>query len=84
VGPVEQGIRQDLLRIPLLHQEGGLAQLAVVLAEAIDFGPEDKDLAALSGRLQAVLTELAKFKAPGAKGGKVDDLNARRQKRRGA
>lgn len=57
---------------------------ALTLAKAVDAKPEPRDLAALSRELRATLADLAKFEAPGQKGGAVDDLNARRQKRRHA
>jgi hypothetical protein len=84
MGPEERGVRKDLRRVPVEHRSGGLATTALTLARAIDAGPEARDLAALSRELRATLTDLAKFESPGQKGGKVDDLNARRQKRRGA
>lgn len=84
MGPVERGTRKDLRRIPLEQRSGGLAQAAVVTARLIDAGPDARELPALVRELRATLTELAKFEAPGQKGGMVDDLNARRQKRRGA
>jgi hypothetical protein len=84
MGPEERGVRKDLRRVPAEHRSGGLAATALKLAKAIDAGPEPRDLAALSRELRALLIELAKFEAPGAKGGAVDDLNARRQKRRAA
>jgi hypothetical protein len=90
VGGVERGVRKALRRVPAEHRTGGLAATALELARAIDYrdsdgdGPDPRDLAALSRELRATLTELARFEAPGAKGGAVDDLKARRQKRRGA
>lgn len=84
MGPVERGIRKDLRRIPLEHRSGGLALAALVLARSIDSEADTKELAGLARELRAHLTELAKFEAPGVKGGKVDDLNARRQARRAA
>lgn len=84
MGGVERGTRKVLRRVPDEHRSGGLAATALVLAKSIDAGPDPRDLAALSRELRATLTELAKFEAPGQKGGKVDDLNARRQRRRGA
>jgi hypothetical protein len=45
-------------------------------------GLDPRDLAALSKELRATLADLASFKETKAKGGKVDDLNARRQARR--
>jgi hypothetical protein len=84
MGSEERGVRRDLRRVPVEHRSGGLAVAALTLAKAIDAKPEPRDLAALSRELRATLMELAKFEVPGAKGGAVDDLNARRQKRRAA
>jgi hypothetical protein len=84
MGGVERGVRKALRRIPAEHRTGGLAMVALELARSIDAGPDAKELPGLSRELRAALTELARFEAPGAKGGKVDELNARRQKRRGA
>ena len=81
-GPEELAVQADLQRVPVEHRSGGLAVTALTLAKAIDAGPEVRDLAALSRELRATLTELVKLEAPGQKGGAVDDLNARRQKRR--
>jgi hypothetical protein len=87
VGPEERGVRKDLRRVPPERRSGGLAALALKLARLIDHPLAEtmpRDIAALARELRATLTELAKFEAPGQKGGAVDDLNARRQKRRGA
>jgi hypothetical protein len=82
MGPVERGTRREIRKVPVEHRTGGLAALAVILSRFMDSNPDPKELAALSRELRATLADLAKLEAPGAKGGTVDDLNARRQARR--
>lgn len=60
-----------------------LTALSTVLAAQIDVCESSRDLAALSGRLQAVLLELDQLDAT-KKEGDVDDLASRRAARRAA
>ncbi len=60
-----------------------LSELRQVLAGAIDAGPVPRDLAALSRRLMSVMAELAAL-PQAEKESPVDDIAARRQKRRTA
>ncbi|MEV1331136.1 hypothetical protein AB0J20_16340 [Micromonospora costi] len=54
------------------------------LASAIDDCDSLRDLAALSGRLQSVLEEIAELAPPEQKGDAVDEIAQRRNARRSA
>lgn len=54
------------------------------LASAIDKGPEPRDLAALSRRLEVVLAELDGLRVPGRKETVADALAARRKAKEAA
>jgi hypothetical protein len=89
-GMVELATTKDIGALPESVRESGLAQAAITLARTVDtlnsageFGSE-RDLATVARELRLYMVELAKSEGSGAKGGKVDDLNARRQARRAA
>jgi hypothetical protein len=89
-GMVELAVARDIEALPERVRGSGLALTAVTLARVVDMLNStgqpgySRDLAAISKELRATLTELAKSGAPGAKGGKVDDLQRRRAARRNA
>jgi hypothetical protein len=58
-----------------------LEELRDVLAQAIDAGPPARDLSPLSRQFAAVLKELGEL-APARKDDAVDEVTARRSKRR--
>lgn len=60
----------------------GLIALRNTLARNIDACDSLRDLAALSGRLQAVLEEIAQLEPPKVEGDGVDEIAQRRATRR--
>jgi len=85
-------VRRDLRRVPAAERTGGVAQLALTLAAQMDATgaqsgevPVDlMDLTSLARQYHAVLATLAKMQAPVVEANPVDELEARRARRRGA
>lgn len=82
-GPVLTAVRSDLARLPADLQSSTTAAAAQALATSIDLGTETyRFQASLVNQLVACMSELA-AKAPAeSEGDAVDDLNARRARRR--
>lgn len=82
-GPHVRAVRSDLRRLPREDRAGGLAVHALELARRLDEDDASlRDLAAVSARFHAVLTELAKKQEPPAVLDPVDELAAARRRRR--
>ncbi len=80
--PVEDGLRQDLARLPADMRTGGVAQVALFCAQALDTGGlSPRDAAGFARELRLALAQLRDM-APGeVKGDVTDEVRARREKR---
>ena len=84
-GPHERAVRADLRRLHPEDRRGGLARLALTLAQRLDGDPlTSRDLATVSAQLKAVLDTLGKLQEPAAVLDPVDELARRRARRLGS
>lgn len=82
-GAHERAVRRDLRRLPAEDRQGGLAQLAVGIAQRLDDELlSARDFASLSAQMHSVLVTLAKNLEPPAVADPVDDLAKKRRERR--
>lgn len=90
MGPHERALRKDVRRLPPEDRGGALVRLGLTLAQTLDaaIGPDrivfmpPRDLQAISGELQKVLASLSRLQEPAAVSDPIDELAAKRVKRR--
>lgn len=80
----EDAVREQIDRLGVESLHPGLCELALSLARSADAAEAPTALAAVAAQLRAVLLDLCKFAPIAKEGDKLDDLTARRARRRGA
>ena len=82
-GSHERAVRADLRRLHAEDRRGGLARVALTLAQRLDEEQmTSRDLATISAQIHAVLLTLAKKQEPAAVLDPVDELARKRRARR--
>jgi hypothetical protein len=81
---IRAAVRRDLASLPVTARAEGLSRQALLLARMLDSGDlEPREIVTAGRELRLTMAELA-AKAPGASGGIVDELRARRAARSAA
>lgn len=85
MGPVEEGVREDLGTMPENLRRGAMAQTALLLARQLDSAAEfmlqARDIAAFTAQLRHCMTQLREW-APGeARGDRTDEARVKREER---
>ena len=80
----EDATRAELQRLGVMDRHPGLSELALSLARSADTAEAPTALAAVAAQLRAVMRDLCSLATPAEEGDALDDLAARRSRRRGA